>query len=51
MNPLEWFVAGTAEMYVAYREDWKLYQISPRGWVVTGFYAAAVIALLVWVIA
>ncbi|BCI54994.1 hypothetical protein NIIDNTM18_42720 [Mycolicibacterium litorale] len=47
---MEWFVEGTAEMYVAWREDWKLYRISRRAWLVTGLYVAAVIALLVWVI-
>lgn len=38
MNPLEWIVDGTAELVVAYREDWRLDQISRHAWTVFAIY-------------
>lgn len=38
MNPLEWIVEGTAELVVAYREDWMLNQLSRRAWITLGIY-------------
>jgi hypothetical protein len=44
---MNWLIGGMAEMYVAYRENRQLGQISRNGWLVTALFAAILIALLV----
>lgn len=47
---MEWYVGALAEWTVAYREDWKLYQISRRAWLFLALHVALAITVLVWVI-
>lgn len=44
---MNWIISGMAEMYVAYREDRQIGNISRNGWLVTALFAAILIALLV----
>lgn len=43
-----WFMDGTAELVVAYREDWMVGDISRQTWLVVAVYFALFMALVVF---
>ncbi|WP_158087244.1 hypothetical protein [Mycobacterium aquaticum] len=50
MNLLEWIVAGTAELVVAYRENWRMEQISRHAWTVFAIYFTVPLLIITLVV-